>query len=719
MPTNTKAITLPILPELYIGIPFSPQVALADNISEAATIIPVTDVNAFPDAPSYATIGTDEEGETIFYAAKTDTALSGCVRGIEGTAKTWQAGETIARNFTNKDYLNLIENIKKHWHTTSQIVRGDSTLEDVLANIEKKLEEGVVTDRSIANVPSQFGTIVYDGKAHTPTWNSFDPSALLISGTREATEAGTYEVLFTPKQGYYWAADGTSDTIVVTWTIQRQTVEAVVQTNELTYTGEEQRPTWEGIQADIMTVSGDQAGTQAGGYVMTIILNDNYQLPDGSVGSIDFPWTIARAEIEAVPSVTNTMTYTGEEQSPAWSGYVPAQMEMEGDTAATDAGSYATRFTPDKNHQWPDGSTDTKEIAWAIAKAAGSLALSVSSLNLNVANMTQTITVTRPGNGSISAVSSNTGVVAVSVSGNVITATGKGAGSATITVSVGEGTNYTAPGSKAVSVTASVPSANLESNDWNTIRDVASSGNAANYWSVGDTKTVQLNGKVGNFTFSNTSIQAFIIGFDHNNAREGAKSIHFLMGKISGTDVALCDSGYNVEQTSAGYFHMNTSRTNVGGWKGSAMRTLLGNNGTPASPAANTMLAALPSALRSVMKGVSKYTDNAGGGVDNASNVTVTVDYLFLLAEFEVFGARSYANSGEQNYQQQYAYFKAGNAKIAYNHTAVTTAVWWFLRSPTYYNSSNFCNVYGSGNANSNTASWSGGLRFGFCVSAA
>ena len=64
--------------------------------------------------------------------------------------------------------------------------------------------------------------------------------------------------------------------------------------------------------------------------------------------------------------------------------------------------------------------------------------------------------------------------------------------------------------------------------------------------------------------------------------------------------------------------------------------------------------------------------------------VTATTDYLFLLAEFEVFGTRYGANSAEQNFQLQYDYYKAGNSRVAYNHTAVSTAVWWWLRSPNY-----------------------------------
>ncbi len=94
--------------QLYPGMPFSPQAALTNNIGATDTVIEVSDISAFPPAPNLATIGTDEEGETIAYAAKTDTALSGCVRGVEGTAKTWAKGEPIGRNWTAKDHADLI-----------------------------------------------------------------------------------------------------------------------------------------------------------------------------------------------------------------------------------------------------------------------------------------------------------------------------------------------------------------------------------------------------------------------------------------------------------------------------------------------------------------------------------------------------------------------------------------------------------------------------------
>ena len=128
-------------------------------------------------------------------------------------------------------------------------------------------------------------------------------------------------------------------------------------------------------------------------------------------------------------------------------------------------------------------------------------------------------------------------------------------------------------------------------------------------------------------------------------------------------------------------------------------------------------MAALPSDLLAVMQPVTKYTDNtANGGGNVASYITATTDYLFDLAEFEVFGSRSYANSYEQNYQLQYDYYKAGNSKVAYNHSAVSTAVRWGLRSPSCYTAYTFCSVATDGAVSSDYAYRSLALRPGFAA---
>ena len=253
---------------------------------------------------------------------------------------------------------------------------------------------------------------------------------------------------------------------------------------------------------------------------------------------------------------------------------------------------------------------------------------------------------------------------------------------------------------------------------WEQIRAISDAGKAADYFNLGDTKTITINGKVGNTTFSNLSIDAFIIGFNHNSAREGANRIHFQIGKINGTLVGLVDGNYGNNTSTTGAFTMNTSYTNSGGWNNSHMRkTVLGSNSTSAtSPAANTLLAALPADLRAVMKPATKYSDNTGGGSDTASYVTSTTDLLPLLSEFEYHGARTYANSAEKNYQAQYDYYKAGNSKVHYKHNATGTAALAWCRSVRSSYSNYFCRVNSDGSASYYTADYSWALAPCFFV---
>ena len=286
------------------------------------------------------------------------------------------------------------------------------------------------------------------------------------------------------------------------------------------------------------------------------------------------------------------------------------------------------------------------------------------------------------------------------------------AGNTTITFSYTEG-GVTKTTTQAITVTTI--NTTLNSNSWATIKAVSDAGKGDNYWDVGDTKTITINGTVQGFTFSNLSIAVFILGFNHNSSREGNNRIHFQIGKISNKLVGLCDSNYG-NYVSSG-FCMNTEQTNRGGWSNSHMRkTVLGNSGAPSSSPANSLLAALPADLRAVMKSVSKYSDNNGGGYDTASYVTATTDWLFLLAEFEYHGSRTYANSAEQNYQKQYDYYKAGNSKAHYRHDSTGTAVAAWTRSANVGNGGSFCLVNEDGTTAGINADYSWALAPGFVV---
>ena len=495
------------------------------------------------------------------------------------------------------------------------------------------------------------------------------------------------------------------------------TIQAVpAQSGSLTYTGSTQNPTWKGYDSSMMTIGGVTSGINAGTYTATFTPIGKYVWTDGTQEAKSVSWTIGRAEVKNVPAQTGSVTYNGSAQSPSWSNYNSSQLTIGGTSSATNAGSYSATFTPTSNYKWSDGTTTAKSASWTIGKATGSITLSASSLSLTYPKTSGTITVTRPGSGTVTASSGSTNIATVSVSGTTITVTAKANGSATITVNVAADGNYNAPASKTFAVSVTLVSKTLNDNSWATIKSVSDAGQGANYWAVGDTKRITLNGKVGAYTFSNFNIDVFILGFNHNSSKEGSNRIHFQIGKVSGKAVALCDSQYNGSGSSA-MFHMNSSDSNSGGWNGSYMRkTLLGNSNTPDSTLENSLMAALPSDLLAVMKTVTKYTDNTGGGSNSSGNVTATADYLFLLAEFEVFGTRYWANQYEQNSQKQYDYYKAGNSRVAYNHSAVSTAVWWWLRSAYYDGSDRFCGVFTDGSYTSYYANYSAGLRPGFAV---
>ena len=489
------------------------------------------------------------------------------------------------------------------------------------------------------------------------------------------------------------------------------------QAGTLTYTGAVQSPAWNGYNEEAMTISGVTTGTDAGTYTATFTPKEGYTWKDGTATPRDVNWTIGRAPITTTPAQSGTLTYTGAALSPTWSNYDADKLTMGGTTTATNAGTYAATFTPKANYKWNDGETGARSANWVIGKAAGTLSLNKTTLALDVGTKTGTITVDRSGDGAISAKSSNTGVATVSVSGNIVTVTAAGKGSATITVSVGAGTNYTAPANKTCAVTVTLPTTTLNDNTWAVIKQVSDAGQGANYWSLGDTKKITINGTIGATAISNLDVDTFILGFNHNSTREGNNKIHFKIGKINGTPIALVDSKYGTNASSATAFNMNTSNTNSGGWNNSLMRkTILGNSNTPTAPLANSFMAALPADLRAVMKPVTKYSDNTGGGNDTASYVTATTDYLFLLSEWEYHGARTYANSAEKNYQAQYDYYKAGNSKVHYKHNATGDACGAWCRSVYASNTYYFCRVYTDGGAGSGTANISWGLAPGFCV---
>lgn len=250
----------------------------------------------------------------------------------------------------------------------------------------------------------------------------------------------------------------------------------------------------------------------------------------------------------------------------------------------------------------------------------------------------------------------------------------------------------------------------LNSNSWEQISKASEQGVASSLWSIGDVKMDTINGTVGNLSV-NGEYGFYIADFDHNKEKEGSGILFmgFKTGYTNGVDIALCDSNYNNLQLESGFIMNKRSTytssgvnygTNVGGWASSYMRNTI----------IPSFKQALSSSLKSVIKTSTIYTDNVGGATDVDSNISSTTDTIYLAAEFEIFGQKSYANSYEQNYQTQFTYYKNGNSKIKYKHSSTSTAVRWWERSPNCDGTSTFCGVDGGGGANIYSASFSLGF---------
>lgn len=153
--------------------------------------------------------------------------------------------------------------------------------------------------------------------------------------------------------------------------------------------------------------------------------------------------TVERGTI-SVPTVSGSLTYNGQAQSPTLTGYDADKMVLSGDTSGTNAGSYTAVVTPTEQYKWADGGTEAKDIQWSIDKATPSITFDPESVSLDTSTTSQEVAVGYTGDGVLSAQSNNSGVATVSLSGNMLTVDGVDTGSTTITVSASEGTNYTA-----------------------------------------------------------------------------------------------------------------------------------------------------------------------------------------------------------------------------------------------------------------------------------
>lgn len=152
----------------------------------------------------------------------------------------------------------------------------------------------------LVSIPSQSGTLTYNGSAQTPKWQNFDNENSSVNVSAK-TNAGEYTATFTLKKGMW--TDGTTAAKTIKWTIGRATIAAVpAQSGTLVYDGNPKNPSWNtAYDSAKMTVS-VTAATNAGTYSATFTPTSNYKWSDGSTGGKTASWTIGKA----ANSVTNS-----------------------------------------------------------------------------------------------------------------------------------------------------------------------------------------------------------------------------------------------------------------------------------------------------------------------------------------------------------------------------------------------------------------------------
>ena len=219
-------------------------------------------------------------------------------------------------------------------------------------------------------------------------------------------------------------------------------------------------------------------------------------------------------------------------------------------------------------------------------------------------------------------------------------------------------------------LTLSFLKANFADNDWAAIIAACHSGSVPSSWVAGNSKTMTING---------TSYQVDIIGKNHDT---------YAAGGTAPLTFGLHDCYADTKA-------MNSSNTNSGGWKNSAMRT----THLPA------ILALMPTEVQNGIREVSKKVSVGGA----SSTIETVSDKLFLLSEVEIFGSTNLSAAGEGT---QYDYYKAGNSKVKKRSGSV--AYWW-ERSPDTRTSTRFCLVSSYGNADIYYASDAAGVAFSFC----
>ena len=263
-----------------------------------------------------------------------------------------------------------------------------------------------------------------------------------------------------------------------------------------------------------------------------------------------------------------------------------------------------------------------------------------------------------------------------------------------VVTSTGEYTITATSGSKQRSGTVTI-SSNTDSKSINLgfalssyspaeIAAIADTGNAADYFEIGDTIDIVLNG-IG-------TMRMEIADFNHD----------YLSGSTSASKAGIT---FITKDLLYQEYQMNSAETNVGGFPDSELYDML----------SSTIWNAIPAEWRNVIKTVYKWY-----GTGNATNNGKWFgSKIWVPLEYEMLGITYTAPATEHSTgnARKYPIFTNNNSRIKKMNNGAGSANWYWTASPGAGSAKTFCDVYIDGNGNGRDSARNNyGVCFGFCV---
>ena len=181
---------------------------------------------------------TVDASKTVTYGSTATVSYKASVAGTFTITSNSTDVVTVATGYTtnataNTAYTFTINGVKAGTGTIT--VKFVPTSSNYSAPANKTVNVTVERAKT-AVLPSQSGTLTYNGASQSPSWNNYDSTKLTIGGVRSGTNAGDYTATFTPTSNYAWS-DGSTTAKNVTWTIGKKAVGYTANSSSKTYDG--------------------------------------------------------------------------------------------------------------------------------------------------------------------------------------------------------------------------------------------------------------------------------------------------------------------------------------------------------------------------------------------------------------------------------------------------------------------------------------------------